>query len=354
AHALKSKSKETRYASIRPGRMDRRAGLLIDYQALNTSQTNYQFNGDSTYFISGNVSLFGTNTTFEGGTVIKYTNNVTLTVSTPITWQGSAYRPVVLTARDDPSAGESITPSNALTGYYATTALYFDANAAGASATFPNLRVANARTAIGINGRSGHVISHAQLVSCQNGFAVTNADFSLRNALFDHVLTNFCGSSSTGRVEHLTSDTASWLNNNIGANLFLTNCLLVSVTNAGSFSSNTVYSTSSAGVFQTAGQGFHYLAPNSIYRDVGTANINTTLAKDLARMTTYPPLLLSSDFTVSTTLSPQAGRDTEMLDVGWHYDPLDYCLNGLNVTNSTLTLTNGVAIGIYGSKGISL
>ena len=133
--------------------MDRRAGLLIDYQTLNTSQTNYLFKGDTTYFISGNVSLFGTNTTFEGGTVLKYTNNVTLAVSTPITWQGSAYRPVVLTARDDPSAGESITPSNALTGYYATTALYFDANAAGASATFPNLRVANARTAIGINGR---------------------------------------------------------------------------------------------------------------------------------------------------------------------------------------------------------
>src|SRR5213078_3071588 len=127
----------------------------------------------------------------------------------------------------------------------------------------------------------------AQLVTCQKGFAVTNADFSLRNALFDHVLTNFCGSSSTGRVEHLTSDTASWLNSNIGANLFLTNCLLVSVTNTGSFTSNSVYSASGAGVFQSVGQGFHYLADNT-YRNLGTTSINAALAGDLKKMTTYP------------------------------------------------------------------
>src|SRR5439155_20553807 len=170
---MQPKHKANRLAGIRPSRIGRKRGFLIDYQTLNTGQTNYVLKGDMTYFISGNVSLFGTNTTFEGGTVLKYTNNVTLTVSTPITWQGSAYRPVILTARDDPSVGESIAPSNALSGYYATTALYFDANAAGATATLPNLRVANAQTAIGINGRAGHVISHAQLVTCQKGFAVT-------------------------------------------------------------------------------------------------------------------------------------------------------------------------------------
>jgi len=64
---------------------------------------------------------------------------------------------------------------------------------------------------------------------------------------------------------------------------------------------------------------------------------------------------LTSDFTVSTTLNPQAQRDTDVPDVGWHYDPLDYCWSGLNLTNSsTLTLTNGVAVGIYGAKGTTL
>ena len=180
-------------------------------------------------------------------------------MSTPIKWQGSAYRPVILTARDDPSVGEIITPSNALSGFYASTALFIDANTAGASATLQNLRIVNAQTGIGINGRSGHVFSHAQLVNCQNGIAATNADFSLRNALFNNVLTNFTGSSSTGRVEHMTVDTATWLNKDIGANLFLTNCLLVAVTNTGSIgASNVVCSTSSSAVFQSAGQGSHY------------------------------------------------------------------------------------------------
>jgi len=354
AQAFKPRRKDRKVASIKPGRMKPGRGLVVDYVTKNSSQTNFTFLGDTTYFISGNVGLYGTNTVFEGGTVLKYTNNVTLTVNTPVTWQGSAYRPVVLTARDDPSVGESITPSNALSGYYATTALSIDANTANTNYVLQNLRVVNAQTAIAINGKSGHVLSHAQLVSCQNGIAATNADFSLRNALFDHVLTNFLGSSSTGRVEHLTADTAGWLNKDIGTNLYLTNCLLVSVTNTGSIGgSNTVYSTSSGSVFQSVGQGFHYLADNT-YRDLGTTNINTSLAVDLKKMTTYPPLVLTNDFTVDTTLSPQAQRDTDTPDVGFHYDPLDYCWSGLNLTNSTLTLTNGVAIGNYGVKGTSM
>jgi hypothetical protein len=35
-------------------------------------------------------------------------------------------------------------------------------------------------------------------------------------------------------------------------------------------------------------------------------------------------------------------------------DPLDYCWSGLNLNNATLTLTNGVAIGIYGTRGTCL
>ncbi len=355
--SLRPREKTLKVASIKPGQIKSNPALAIDYLIKNSDQTNFTWLGDTTYYISGNVGLYGTNTIFEGGAVLKYTNNVSLTVNTPLTWQGSAYRPVVLTARDDASVGDSITPTNALSGYYATVALALDGNAANTNFVLQNLRVANAQTAIAISGKSGHAVIHAQLVTCQNGFSTTNADFSLRNALFDHVLTNFTGSSSTSRVEHLTVDTASWLNNNIGTNLYLTNCLLVAVTNTGSFSSNSVSSVSSAsGVFQSVGQGFHYLnTTNSIYRNVGTTNINSTLAAQLKRLTTYPPVLLTSDFTVSTTLNPQAQRDTDTPDLGWHYDPLDYCWTGLNLTNSsTLTLTNCVAIGFYGSYGLYL
>ena len=81
-------------ASERP-----RRSLIWDYVTINTSQTNYLFSGDGTYFISGNVTLSGTNTTFESGAVIKYTNNVTLTVNTPISWQAANYRPIVLLSK---------------------------------------------------------------------------------------------------------------------------------------------------------------------------------------------------------------------------------------------------------------
>src|SRR5207244_11989741 len=64
--------------------------------------------------------------------------------------------------------------------------------------------------------------------------------------------------------------------------------------------------------------------------------------------------VLKNAFTVPTSLSPQAQRDTDTPDIGAHYDPLDYCWSGLNLTNSTLILTNGVAVGIYGQKGTTL
>jgi len=56
------------------------------------------------------------------------------------------------------------------------------------------------------------VFSHGQLVNCRRGFSPINAEFSLRNVLFHNVLTNFTGSGSTGRCEHMTVNTATWLN----------------------------------------------------------------------------------------------------------------------------------------------
>jgi hypothetical protein len=75
---------------------------------------------------------------------------------------------------------------------------------------------------------------------------------------------------------------------------------------------------------------------------------------ELKKLTTYPPIVLTNDFTVSTTLTPQAQRDTDIPDLGWHYFPIDYCLSGISLTNSTLTLTNGVAVAFYGTNGLTL
>jgi hypothetical protein len=113
---------------------------------------------------------------------------------------------------------------------------------------------------------------------------------------------------------------------------------------------------SSSAVFQTVGAGAHYLAQDSPYRNVGTTNIAPTLLSDLRKKTTYPPIIYSNmTFNSATTLAPQAQRDTDVPDLGYHYDPLDYIPSTLAVTNATLTISPGTALGFYhDSAGIWL
>jgi RHS repeat-associated protein len=330
--------------------------VVLDYTTLNTSQTNKVFQGDMTYYLSGNVSLFGTNTTFEGGTVIKYASNVTLTVKTPVTWLGGSYRPVVLISKNDNSVGESISgANNDTTNYAAATALYFDATTAGTNLVLQNLRVGQAQTAVAISGLGGHVLSHVQLVNCVNGLALTNAEVAVRNALMARVLTNFSGSSSTGRVEHLTSDKASQINANVDVSLFITNSLFVLATNVSSFTgANCSTSSAVTGIFTNVGAGSYYLVSGSPYRNAGTTNISAALLADLKKLTTYPPPFVLSNMVLGTinssNLTPQVQRDMDWPDLGYHYDPLDYLLSQISY-GPPLSLSNGVAIGLFGTYG---
>src|SRR5207248_2402631 len=101
-------------ATIKPGRMSKDKGFVMDYLTMNTSQTNYLFNGDTTYLISGVVYLSG-NTTFEAGTVFKFdpwaTGAPCLWVLGSIDCQATTYRPIVLTGKDDDTAGDKISGS---------------------------------------------------------------------------------------------------------------------------------------------------------------------------------------------------------------------------------------------------
>ena len=192
------------------------------------------------------------------------------------------------------------------------------------------------------------------MVNCGNGMAATNTTFSLWNGLMCNVMTNFTGSNSTGDVEHLTVDTASLLNTNQTLNL--TNCLLVAVTNTGSFTSNSVYAASSgSSVFQTVGGGSHYLPTNSAYLGAGTTNIAPSLAATLQLSTTYAPVLLTNNFSSNTTLSPAVARDTGVPAIGYHYYPLDFVCHDLSVNAGvTLLVTNGVALGLMDTTGITV
>jgi hypothetical protein len=166
-------------------------GLVLDYQFLNSGQTNYTFHGDTTYYISGTVNLYGTNT-FEGGTVIKYTNGASINLqSTNLNCRANAYRPVVFTARDDNSVGESIGSGNP-SGYYANPALSF---CNGTSPTLSNFRIACARQALFTSG-GNYTFYDCQFVNCQNGITFVGAGIYFRNALFSKVMTNFYNNSA--------------------------------------------------------------------------------------------------------------------------------------------------------------
>ena len=330
--------------------------LILDYITV-ASANNFTFNCDTTYLISSNVTLGGTNTVFEGGTILKYTTNSSLTVNSPVTWLGSEYRPVVMTAKDDNTMGDGISGStgNPWGSYYANPALAYTGNTNNTNLMIDHWRVLNAKTALSLASQSNNVLSHVQMVNCATGIQASNASYSLLNALMYNVMTNFSGNNATGDIEHLTSDTANYLNN--GQTLNLTNCLLVAVANTGSYGGASDYTVSSRnGVFQRYGDGFHYLNSNYIY--TGTITINSTLATALAQMTVFPPVVYSNT-TVLTGLSlgNQATRDSENPGpiVGYHYDPLDYVFGGTQM-NSNLYVSAGTGVGWFNasSKGYGI
>lgn len=337
-----------------------RRGLVLDYSTINTSLTNFTFAGDSTYLITGLVALSGTNATFEGGTVVKFskTNSARLQVTCPVSWLGDIYQPVILTASDDSTVGEQVS-TNSPSGYYAATALDLEPPNSGTSYSLGHLRIAYATVGLLINQATGHHVSHLQLVNCQTGIRPLSTDFALHNALFVNVRTNFDGIASTGSVEHLTVDGAAWLNANStfsAANFKLTNSLLVNVTNLGGYTPTAVsMASTSAGLFQTVGGGSHYLATGSPYRDVGVLGISPGLAREFRQMSTFPPLVWTNPIVFSTTLTPTGQRDTDIPDLGYHYPALDYQLTApLIVSNAVLTLADGVALGFAGSSCIWL
>jgi hypothetical protein len=340
-------------------------GLVLDYVTM-TSQSNFTFQGDTTYYISGGVTLYQTNT-FEGGAVLKYTNNasVTLANGSVLNWKAAAYRPVIFTAMDDNSVGDAISGSTGSpTNYYANPALSFNG-----TNSLSYFRIAWASQAVSANYYGPVTLYHGQMVNCLNGISCLYGNLFLRNLLFANVQTNFNNiSTSVINLQNTTFSGSACLVQGPAeyTSPTLTNCILANVTNltAGTVSAlsgttNGFYNCPEFGTgaitntfypFQTVGEGSYYLTNGCNFINAGTTNIDSTLLSNLWQKTTYPPIVLTNNFTGSTTLNPQAQRDTDIPDLGYHYDPLDYCWSGLS---GTLLLTNGVAIGVYGASGFS-
>jgi len=330
-------------------------GLAIDFELSNTTLTNYVFRSDTTYYISGQVNLSGKSNVMEGGVVIKYapTNSSQIKfagTNSALICKGDMYRPIVLTSRDDGTAGSTLTTSNN-SGYYASSALYFDSQASS-GVRLQNIRISYADTAITFDHPTNVVVKHAQIVKCSSAFSVYAGDFSVRNLLVFKTVRIVNGSAAPKvRCEHLTSREIDYLNSAGIATIYLTNSALIAVTNAGSYSgTGNAVESDPATVFQTVGGAAHYLANGSVYRNAGTLTIDSTLAAELKVRTTYPPIVVTSPigwFTTNLTMIPQAQRDTDTPDIGYHYDPLDYAVASLAVSNATITLLPGTAVGVF-------
>lgn len=326
---------------------ERGKGFVLDYQLLNTDTNDFTFRGDTTYFISASVSFSGT-TTFEGGTVIKCTNGVLnkrMWLKGPVDCRTSAYRPGIVTGKNDDTVGEIVAGStgNPATNHFG---IYIDLSDNTNSIDLHDLHVRYARYGFQLNSVSDLTLRHSQIGYSHAGI-VNNGLIRLRNLLI-HDSEYAIGAGTTAdknRYENVTFHRINVLRSSGSASL--TNCLLIAVTNGLTYiGTNNQVSSSETGIFQTAGYGARYLATNG-YRNAGTTNINPALLSALRERTTYPPILISNSITVNTTVTQQVQRDTDVPDLGYHYLPVDWLLmGGITVTGATLTVTGGAVIGM--------
>jgi hypothetical protein len=337
-------------------------GFVMDYVTLNTSQANYTFQGDTTYYISGTVNLSGT-TTIESGTVIKFANSTSAKLSSPApVCLTDAYRMAVLTSLNDNSVGETISGSS---GSPATMVSTFLDLTGGGSAVLKYLRFAYASNAIAHSSFSGDVnpVWNCQFLRCSTVIKVTPSSGAGSVRLYNDLIsqcTNVVHDTSSSYAQHLSAEqvTIDQVINLItnaaanGSSLYVTNSLL---TSSGGISPatgstnlmNTARLASSAGVYQGVGGGNYYLINASTNRNAGTTNINVTLLTSLPKKTTSPPIAwTNTTFTTVQTFSPQAQRDADTPDLGYHYDPLDFTFGGC-VANSNVTFTAGTAVGWF-------
>ena len=335
--------------------LNKKPGVVMDYTAVGSDMTNFTFQGDTLYVVSGGVYLFGT-TTIEGSTVVKYTatNSASLNILGTVNCLTSPYRPAVFTAVDDYTVGNVGWESGAslLSGTYASYAL--NCYNSGVPVNLHNLRISYAQCGVRVDSSTGSVIRDCQFFNDTIPLYVNNATLSVQNSLMQNVPAQsqcIYANNATVAAQQLTVHNADTLWTNASAStLALTNSLLIAVTNLGSAftGSHNATNSSDTGVFQVAVGGAHYLPTNSPYRDQGTTNIDSTLLADIRQKTTYPPIVYSNTvFSTATTFSPQALRDTNSSpDLGYHYDPLDYAFGGCEAATN-LTFSAGTAVGWF-------
>lgn len=348
--------------------LNSKPGVVLDYQLnLTANQTDYTFKGDTTYYVAGNYTMSGT-TTLEGGAVIKFAQYVSgsvdprIYVSGPLVCKTSAYRPAVFTAKDDNSVGETISGSTGTptSSPYANFALRLFSTTQAYKVE--HLRFCYTSGALSFANVYSNTVANSQFVKCLTPIMNSSAGIvGAYNVLVDSVpaggyVFNDGGVGQTFYGENLTVHSSPNLRTTAsGTTLRLINSLLVNVVNTQTVTMvSSVATPSASGIFQTVLAGRFYLASLSPHRNAGTTSMTPSVLAELKQLTTYPPLLLTGNIGQPTALYPQALRDIDTPDLGYHYPPLDYIWNRMSVTNGALTLTNGVAVAFYSNYGITI
>ena len=322
-------------------------GYVIDYKTISTSG-NYTFTNGVTYLISGNVS--GT-FNFQGGAVIKYTNNTSLLPSATSTFGTNINSQTVFTSMNDNSVGDTIVGSTGNPRYTdggRALMLYADA-------TISNARFRYLTNAIGCDSTTANLLlKHVQIVKCANAIDDFHGrTITLQNCLLAENNKLFTSTPHSTMATNINACNVTFgYNTNFmdyGApTINLTNSILVGTHPAITTSNSLSLSTT----FTNGGAGNYYTLTD---KDNGISTINPSLLADLQKMTTYPPIVLAGTINTNLTLAPQAPRDTNTIDRGYHYPAIDYVVNLLTMTNGTsLSVKAGTALAYtFGAGGIT-
>ena len=340
-------------------------GVSVDWTVLG-SVTNLVLQGDMTYDVAGLVEV--ENLVIEGGTVVKfedYTSSQIL-VTRSVDCQTDSYRPAVFTSVYDGGVGEKIYLGTLARDYAAGGALKVDLTYVTGPIELKNLRFSWAMTGIaisdgGLNTNETQILRNVQFVNCGTGLEIDNAKVGFFNGLVvSDKGTNTTAFDVTGgslRGEHLTLHKLATLSVGTGSNEVVNTLAVDLGNNPGTLGagSQNLWNTNGSLVFTNVVFGSHYLPTNSAYLNAGTTNgLDSGLAQSLKLKTTQAPVLYSNyTFSAVTTLGPTVARDSNVPDVGFHYDPLDYIVAKSTVATN-LSFTAGTAVGwYYSTNGLS-
>lgn len=354
ARLAQTEPKPVKLASAPPSNR----GYVLDFVEVNTDQTDFTFQGDTTYLVDGGFNITGT-VTCEGGAVIKedLDGEIDIDSGGSITCHTAPYSPAIFTSINDDSVGESVSEDPYYTGTPGLGDVDRFLSFFCASPVLSNMRFSYASTAVSANSTGSINFWDCQFINVDIAVSAGWTDAGLYNVLivecFDDTPVEADGNVIAENVTCDGSDYFTGPGNALayaGGELCFTNCLITLPGSGSSYAvsfDGTNFTEVAYPIYQTVGAASYYLATNSPYRNAGTTNISPALLADLATKTTYPPIVYDGVSLTNTVYSPQAQRDNSgNPSLGYHYDPLDYCFSSCSAPTN-LTFTAGTAIGWF-------